>query len=105
MRAIRDLGAFTGALALAATLALMSPGVEIARADDATAAAQSADGPTCQAGPEKSQAEVRAFLENIQRLRAEQAATSSKRPSAEGEFVVLNVRDYGYGRDSRNLRD
>ena len=104
MRAFRDVGAFTGGLALAATLVLTSPGVEIARADEAAAAAHSADEATCQSTTEQGEAEVRAYLAELQRLQNELAA-SSRRSPGDGEIVVLNNSGYGYGSKTFDLPD
>jgi hypothetical protein len=100
MRVLRDLSTFTGGLALVVTLGLMSPGVQISRADGATAAAHLADGLTCQASAEAStaqgDAEVGALVARVQRLQARKAAASTG-PRAAGDSLVLNGNGYHYG--------
>ncbi|MFQ5415688.1 MAG: hypothetical protein ACE5FL_01445 [Myxococcota bacterium] len=102
MRLIRDLTALSGAVALAAALVLLSPGVHAVRADDAgphAAFSLSAvgDGPTCEAGTIAGGEETLDILRDIQRKAAQQAN------AAEGDFVVLNGRGYNYGAKSLDL--
>ena len=99
MRPLRDVATILGSLALAGTLALLSPGVRAVRADDAAPAESSlaAEGPTCEAGTVSGGQEITEFLQLIQRLQLEQMAASPDAADAGGDFVVLNNRGYNYG--------
>ena len=100
MRPLRDVATILGSLALAGTLALLSPGVRAVRADDAAPAESSiaAEGPTCEAGTVSGGQEIVEFLQLIQRLQLEQMADSpAAAAAADGDFVVLNNRGYNYG--------
>jgi hypothetical protein len=99
MRPLRYVTTILGILALAGTLALLSPGVRAVRADDAASAESSlaAEGPTCQAGTVSNGQEVVEFLQLIQRLQLEEMAASPGATDPGGDFVVLNNRGYNYG--------
>jgi hypothetical protein len=99
MRPLRDVTTILGSLALAGTLALLSPGVHAVRADDAAPAESSiaAEGPTCEAGTVSGGQEISEFLQLIQRLQLEQMAASPNAADADGDFIVLNNRGYNYG--------
>ncbi|MBW2268522.1 MAG: hypothetical protein JRH16_08085 [Deltaproteobacteria bacterium] len=91
MRIATRLGNGLGLLALAASFALASPGVNVVRAD--TVAAQPARS-QCQAAGERDQRkdpEVAAFLERLRAARVQPAASDD--PS----IVILNNRGYNYG--------
>jgi Spy/CpxP family protein refolding chaperone len=93
----RSASTFFGFLAMAAALALLSPGVTAVRADDAVAASSSegtSDGPTCQAGTLAGADEIRDTIGQLQQLEAKQRAASPPDASALGEVVVLNSRGY-----------
>jgi len=98
MRPFRDVTTILGSLALAGSLALLSPGVRVV-ADDAAPAESSdtADGPTCEAGAVSGDEEIVNFLQLIQRLQLERMAASPEAADAGGDFVVLNNRGYNYG--------
>ena len=100
MRPLHDVTAILGSLALVGTLALLSPGVHVVRADDDAPPPESslaAEGPTCEAGSVSGGQEVAEFLQLIQRLQIEQMAASPDAADAGGDFVVLNNRGYNYG--------
>ena len=100
MRRMRDVTTILGGLALAGSLALLSPGVHVVRADDAAAPAESAasaDGPTCEAGTVNGGAQVAEYLQKIQQLQRERTAASPETAADAGGFVVLNNRGYNYG--------
>ena len=99
MRPLRDVTTILGSLALAGTLALLSPGVRAVRADDAASSESSiaAEGPTCEAGTVSGGQEITEFLQLIQRLQLERMAASPDAADAAGDFVVLNNRGYNYG--------
>jgi hypothetical protein len=99
MRSLRDVTTILGSLALAGTLALLSPGVRVVRADDAAPAESpvTADGPTCEAGAVSGGQEITDLLQLIQRLQRERMAASPDTADAGGDFVVLNNRGYNYG--------
>lgn len=87
-----------GLLALGASLALASPGVNIVRAESAGAVAQGEQAPGAQcsgsgpAGPVDH--EFEAFVDQVRREHARAQADAGR---SDGEFVVLNNRGYNYG--------
>lgn len=100
MRAVRDVTTILGSLALAWTLALLSPGVRVVRADGAvppSASASDADGPTCEADSAGAGDEVAEVLLHIQRLQIERMAASAGADPSDGGIVVLNNRGYNQG--------
>jgi hypothetical protein len=100
MRRVQDVTTILGALALAGSLALLSPGVRVVRADDTaapTASTADADGPTCEAGTLNGGAEVLEYLEKIQRLQRERMAASPEVAADADDFVALGNRGYNHG--------
>jgi hypothetical protein len=100
MRSFPDLPSILGSLALAGTLALLSPGVAVVRADDSHAEAtlaSSSDGATCEAGTINGGDEATAILRRIQQLQIEQMKRSAPTEDSDGEAIVLNNRGYNYG--------
>ncbi|MEE2678416.1 MAG: hypothetical protein VX546_07565 [Myxococcota bacterium] len=81
MRVLERARVTLGLLSLAASLALLSPGV---RAEPATEAG------SCRASTSSSDAEVQAFVEHLRRERSVSADSA-------GEIVALNNRGYNYG--------
>ena len=104
MRPSLDHRTVCGTLALAATLLLSSPGVQVVRADDGAPLSSSHatplpnDGPTCSAGApdDAAPAQLAAMMERA-RLEALAAAESQTAEEAEAHGVVLNNRGYNYG--------
>lgn len=87
-----------GALAIAGTLALLSPGVSVeARADAGTENGRIvADGPACGGSQSESYEQTSVRLEQwMAMLRA--AAAARQKPAADGEPVLLNNQGYRYG--------
>ena len=100
MRRLPDVTTVLGSLALAGTLALLSPGVEVVRADDGpdgAAIASSSDGLTCEAGTINGGEETAAFLRRIQQLQVEEMNRAAPTGDTDGEAIVLNNRGYNYG--------
>lgn len=100
MRRTGDVTTILGGLALAGSLALLSPGVQLVRADDAAAPADStasADGPMCEAGAVNGADQVAKYLQKIQQLQRERLAASPEAAADADDFVVLNNRGYNYG--------
>ena len=88
-----------GLLAIAASLALASPGVNVVRAEptglvDRTAPARSGERSAPVAGV-PARPDTDAFLRELRRKYASPQAERPKR--SEGEWVVLNSRGYNYG--------
>ena len=81
-----------GLLALGASIALASPGVNAVRAEAEGPVAQAAPGGQCSAsGPAASiDAEIEAAIEQLRLQQADQNASDS-------DLVVLNNRGYNYG--------
>lgn len=106
MRHLPDVTTVLGSLALAGALALLSPGVEVVRADDgpgAAANASSSDGLTCEAGTINGGEEVAEYLRRIQQLQIEQMNRTAPIGDTDGEAIVLNNRGYNYGPANLNL--
>jgi hypothetical protein len=98
MRLFQSLTTIFGSLAVALTLALLSPGVDVVRADDAAVAdAAAAEGPTCEASAVNDGHVIVDRLQHIQRLQIERMAASAVASDTPGDFVVLNNRGYNYG--------
>jgi len=98
MRLLHNLTTLLGSLAVIGTLALLSPGVEIVRADDeAVADAAAAEAPTCEAGAVNGAHLLVDRLQHIQRLQIERLAASADPSDSSGDVVVLNNRGYNYG--------
>jgi hypothetical protein len=94
----RNTGTISGSLAVAAMLALMSPGVTAVRADEATAFSGSQlEGATCEAGSVAGADEVLDTIRLVQHMQAQQLAEQPAGPPGSGDFVVLNGRGYNYG--------
>jgi hypothetical protein len=94
MDARRILYPAAGWLAVAAALALLSPGVRAVRADESAQSSSGyEEGPVCRA--ESNPDPVPNLALWIDRVRAEAEATA---PQADDEYVVLNNRGYNYGR-------
>lgn len=100
----RNGATISGFLALAATLALLSPGVTAVRADDG-ASADPPQGATCEAGPAPIDAAVLAKIEQLKQLEARARAARASRPPADDEIVVLNGRGYNYDQAPPQLPD
>jgi hypothetical protein len=81
-----------GLLALGASIALASPGVNAVRAEAEGLVAQAAPGGQCSAsGPAASMdAEIEAMVEQLRRQQAD-------RNASDGDLVVLNNHGYNYG--------
>jgi len=103
MRRSPDLTTLIGSLALAGTLALLSPGIEAVRADDAPEVSTDSEGLTCEAGTIRGGEEVTAELRRIQQLQIEQMKQAAPGSEADGEAIVLNNRGYNYGPANLNL--
>ena len=100
MRPMRDVTTILGSLALAGTLALLSPGVQAVRADDASDPAEASvasEGPTCEAGTVSGGQEIVEYLRHVQRLQVERMAARPDATDAAHDFIVLNNRGYNYG--------
>jgi hypothetical protein len=95
-----------GSLAVAGMLALLSPGIEIVRADDGPVAAEavsSSDGLACEAGTIDGAEEVAEYLRRIQQLQIEEGNQDAPNGGAGDEAIVLNNRGYNYGPANLNL--
>ena len=90
MRPPIDLRTLTGTLAVAASLALLSPGIDVVRAELEQDAA-AVDAPACSA------AEPAVDLADFRQMLAEAQIQVATEPPADGEAVVLNNRGYNYG--------
>jgi alpha-ketoglutarate-dependent taurine dioxygenase len=100
VRLLRNLTTGLGSLALAATLALISPGVHAVRAEDTAAQAKSpaaGDGTVCEAGlPAHADVVIVNHLQQMQRLHA-QAVAASGRDAGSGVVVIdINSRGENY---------
>lgn len=96
MRVLERFQVGAGCIALAAMLAIASPGVRAVRAEDTASAG------TCSAGqPARLDAEVQVFLAE---LRREQQPRVGSDPRGAG-IVVLNNRGYNYGPPPGMLMD
>jgi hypothetical protein len=84
-----------GGFAVASMLALSSPGVQVVRAADDVAGG-AADAATCEAGTVRNANEVSSYLQEIQRLQAEQITEQMAAPRSDDEAIVLNNRGYNY---------
>lgn len=86
MRALKGTATTLGLLSLLASIALLSPGVRVVRAEPALAQVAG----QCGSSDTGSDAEVEAFVESLRRKHARSA-------DATDEVVALNNRGYNYG--------
>jgi hypothetical protein len=80
-----------GGMALVAMLALSSPGVRIARADE-DVAAEADEAVVCESGSVRGANDVTAYLQDMQRRQAEHDSA----PRSDDETIVLNNRGFNY---------
>ena len=100
MRRLHQATNVLGGLAVAGMLALLSPGIEIVRADDGAVAAESvsgSEGMACEGGTISGTEEVAEYLRRIQQLQVEEMKQAAPTGDAGDEAIVLNNRGYNYG--------
>jgi len=86
-------GTIGGWLAVFATLALLSPGVRVVRADEAGPVSEAPQGPTCSDTSDRP--DPIASLEHAIELARQQALLHGAQAD-EGEVVMLNNRGFNY---------
>jgi|GEM_PF-2142738 len=92
MRSFPTTTTILGGLSLVAMLALSSPGVRIARAEDEVGT-EAGEGAVCEAGKIRGASYVTAYLQEMQRRQDEQDIA----PRSDDGTIALNNRGFNYG--------
>jgi hypothetical protein len=97
-----DTRTLLGTIALAAALALLSPGVKLVRADEPAPAAPapaaapiSQDGPSCEAGDRSAETKIEQ-LQALMRTQELRALAEQQARQVDSDVIVLNNSGYNY---------